>query len=138
MKTLIKLLRHLYSTLIAGFGLITKQTSAGGVILILAFCLSASESYASTIADWRFEPGNMGADSSGNGNDLTLNNVISTNDIAPTAPSGTGSAVFDGTDSYAVTTGNLDLSQSKTLTIECFAKTSQSSVGMVYVDTADE
>src|SRR3989442_1688469 len=65
------------------------------VALGLLVCLAGAETQAATLAYWRFEPGNLGADSSGNGNGLTITGVTGSADVATNAP-GTGSAVFNG------------------------------------------
>ncbi len=103
-----------------------------GTGLLALLCLAGRQAAADTLAWWRFEPSDMTADSSGNGNTLTLNNVTSSTDVATNAP-GTGSAVFDGSTSFAVTSGTLNLSNYPAITIECFVKTNgQSTLGMVY------
>ena len=92
---------------------------------------------AVTVAYWQFNPANLGADASGNGNTLIVNNITSSTDVPANAP-GTNSAVFDGSTSYAETSSTLNLSQYGALTVECFVKTNgQSSLGMVYEDTAN-
>jgi hypothetical protein len=113
-----------------GCKLLTRRLGVVGLLALL--CLAGWQAGANTLTYWRFEPSDPTADSSGNGNTLTLTGVTSSTDVAPNAP-GTGSAVFDGITSYAVTTGTLNLSNYPSLTIECFVKTNgQSSLGMVY------
>lgn len=95
-------------------------------------CLASLSVRATTLAYWQFEPADLGADSSGNGNTLWISNVTSSADVAANAP-GTGSAVFDGSTSFALTASTLDLSAYPAITIECFVKTNgQSTLGMVY------
>lgn len=84
---------------------------------------------AGTVAYWRFEADSQDADSSGNGNALTVLNIGISPDVAPRAP-GASSAVFDGT-SWAQTAGTLDLSAYRNLTIEFFAKSTQTALGMI-------
>lgn len=87
-------------------------------------------SQAGTIAYWQFESGNPSADASGGGHTLSLNNVAAATDVAADAP-GAGSAVFNGSSSFAQTTAALDLSAVRTLTLEFFAKSTQTSLGMI-------
>jgi hypothetical protein len=79
------------------------------------------------LAYWEFNSANPAADSSGNGNTLSLNgNIIFTNDVPAGAPGSTNSAVFDGA-SYAQTISTLDLTPYDQITIEFFAKFSSGS-----------
>jgi hypothetical protein len=99
-------------------------------LTLLLLLLFLPKAQAGVVAYWQFEPGNPGADSSGNGNDLFLNGVTASADIAPNAP-GTGSAIFDGTTSWAQTFNALDLSGATNLTIEWFMKTTQTATAIV-------
>lgn len=103
---------------------------SGLAVLMAVSGLALTSARAGNIAYWQFEPGNPGADSSGNGHALILNNVTSAAEVATTAP-GAGSAVFDGATAFAQTTAALDLSGARTLTIEFFAKSTQTSLGMI-------
>jgi hypothetical protein len=106
-------------------------------IVAMGLCLGGLRSRAGTVAYWRFEPDNMAADSSGNGHDLTLNNLISSADVSTNAP-GTGAATFDGSSSFAQTASPLNLADYKGVTIETFIKTNgQSSLGMLYEQSPD-
>ena len=89
-------------------------------------CLASLDTSAATIAYWRFEPGNLTADSSGSGHDLGINGVTESTDVPANAP-GAGSAVFDGS-AYAQTLATLDLSTNNQVTLEFFAKSSGTSV----------
>jgi len=93
-------------------------------------CLVGFGAQAGNIAYWQFEPGDPGADSSGGGHSLNLTGVTSSSDLAANAP-GLGSAVFDGSSSFAQTAAALDLSSYLTLTVEFFAKSTQASLGMI-------
>ncbi len=99
------------------------------VALCMCVGLVSATSQAGTIAYWRFEPGAVDADSSGRANVLNLSSVSSSADIATNAP-GTGSASFDGT-AWAQTQGVLDLVGYRNLTVEFFAKSAQTTLGMV-------
>src|ERR1017187_2401232 len=106
--------------------------------LMLLFCLATAQTQAVTVAYWQFQPGDPGADSSGNGNTLTLNNVTSSTDVPANAVGSTGSLVFSGAASYAVTASPLPLAGNAGVTVECFVKTNgQSSLGMVWEDSAN-
>jgi hypothetical protein len=112
-----------------------RLSIAGGIALGL--CLGGLRTVAGTVAYWRFEPGNLAIDSSGNGHDLNLNNVISSADVSTNAP-GTGAATFDGSTSFGQTITALNLAEYKGLTIEAFIKTNgQSPLGMLYEQSAD-
>jgi hypothetical protein len=90
-------------------------------------CLTSLDLRAATVADWKFNAANPTADSSGNGNTLTLNgNITFSSDFATNAPGSTNSAVFDGA-SYAQTVANLNFTPYNQLTIEFFAKYSSGS-----------
>jgi len=82
---------------------------------------SISTTRAATVAYWRFEPGNLTADSSGNGHTLVNSGATSSGDVSIMAP-GTGSASFDGTD-IMNTLSSLDLTAASAITIEWFGKT---------------
>jgi hypothetical protein len=106
--------------------------------LTLLFCLATAQTQAVTVAYWQFQPGDPGADSSGNGNTLTLNNVTTSTDVPANAVGSTGSLIFNGTSSYAVTASTLNLAGAAGVTVECFVKTNgQSTLGMVWEDSAN-
>jgi hypothetical protein len=95
--------------------------SAGAAALSLA-----PPARAATIAYWRFEPGNLTADSSGNANTLANSGVTSSGDIATGTPieaPGAGSAVFDNA-SFMNTVATLNLATYTQITIEWFQKSS--------------
>lgn len=96
---------------------------------IAFLCLAAMGVQAANLAYWRFESGNPGADASGNNHTLNLTGVTTAADVAPGAP-GASSAVFDGT-AFAKTAAALDLSDLRTLTLEFFAKSTQTDLGMI-------
>src|ERR1035441_4232567 len=85
------------------------QTRRLWAALTLLFCLATAQTQAVTVAYWQFQPGDPGADSSGNGNTLTLNNVTTSTDVPANAVGSTGSLIFNGTSSYAVTASTLNL-----------------------------
>lgn len=89
---------------------------------VVAFVgLPAVATHANTIAYWKFEPGNLTADSSGNGYTLTNNNVTG-GSAAPTMPGSTGSASFNGTNSQLILPSGLNLATGTGLTYEWFMK----------------
>jgi len=90
------------------------------LVTVFGLLLTLSSINASTIAYWRFEPGNLTLDSSGNGHTLVNAGAASSGDVSGGAP-GTGSALFDGTD-IMNTLATLDLSSYTQLTIEWFMK----------------
>src|SRR5215469_10810560 len=99
--------------------------------LVLVLSLFAlRESQGATVAYWRFEPGNLGADSSGNGNTLSVTGISSSSDVAANAP-GTGSAYFDGTSSASVP---LNLSAYTNLTVEWFMKVTNTSGLQIFME----
>jgi hypothetical protein len=100
--------------------------------LVFGFLLSVSSVHAAVVAYWRFEPGNLTADSSGNGNTLINGSVTSSGDIAGNAP-GTGSAAFNtpGNILY-IYPGTLDLSSYTQLTFEWFMKPDSSITSLVW------
>src|SRR5438105_11630056 len=102
---------------------------------VVILCLTWGETKAGTVAYWRFEPGNLGADSSANGNTLTVAGAASSADKATNAP-GTGSAVFDGS-SFAQTLAALDLTNDTAITLEWFMKTDQQDLGIIYEHSAN-
>ena len=115
-----------------------SQPSGLFAALTLLFCLVAAHTQAVTVAYWQFHPGDPGADSSGNGNTLTLNNVATSTDVPANAVGSTGSLVFTGTASYAVTASALNLAGNSDVTVECFVKTNgQTTLGMVWEDSAN-
>jgi hypothetical protein len=90
---------------------------------LLAGQRAGGQTPPNTIAYWRFQSDNPGADSSGNGNDLSLNGAWSFTTDAPTnAPDATNSAVFDGASTSAQTAAALDMSLYPAFTIEWFMK----------------
>lgn len=105
------------------------------VVLVTLSIHSAVD--AATIAHWRFEPGNLTVDSSGNGNSLSNTGVTSSVDISPDAK-GSGSASFSGSQSVFSTSSTLDLSAESQLTIEWFAKTSQATTTFFFEHSADQ
>lgn len=90
-----------------------------GIIFSLLVILSSAD--AATIAYWRFEPGNLTLDSSGNGNTLVNAGAASSVDVPVNAGGSTGSALFDGTDIMS-TVGTLDLTPYTQLTLEWYMK----------------
>jgi len=102
------------------YAAVVSAPGIGGVQPVTS--TSALLTFSTVIAYWRFDdPANLGADSSGNGNDLTPVNLTVSSDIAPDAP-GTNSVVFDGSSSFAQTINNLTLSSYSSITIEWFSK----------------
>ena len=97
----------------------------------------ANVSWSATIAHWRFEPGNLTADSSGNGHVLSNVGVTSSVDISSFAQ-GAGSADFDGSHTTFSTTSSLDLSAETQLTIEWFAKSPQNSISLIFEHSPDQ
>ena len=94
--------------------------------------LTGTQVHATTVAYWQFEPGNLGTDSSGNGNTLTITGATSDPDV-PSGISSTGSLFFDGATASAVTASTLNLSSYKGLTIEYFMKTNnQTALSIIY------
>ncbi len=82
------------------------------------------------IAFWRFEPGDLLADSSGNGHALTNVNATSTTDMAAGAE-GTGSVAFNGSNAHLRTTDTLDLSPYRRLRFSYWQKVEGTGPGMV-------
>ena len=106
--------------------------AVGGYVLTIVLLLSllaGQTARAATVAYWQFEPGKLGADSSGNGNTLNITNITSSADVAAGAP-GTGSAVFNG-DAFAQTTAPLTLSGYTNFTLEWMMKSSGTAFGIV-------
>ena len=105
------------------------------VIAVMLFCMTIGSPAldAATVAYWRFEPGNFLADSAGS-NTLTNTGVASSSDTSPVAP-GSGSASFNGSQTAFSTAATLDLSSFTDLTIECFFKTSQAGLAVLYEHT---
>jgi concanavalin A-like lectin/glucanase superfamily protein len=104
-----------------------------GVVAALVI-FSVAKTEAATIAYWRFDdPSNLGLDSSGNGNDLTVVNLTPSSDVAPNAP-GTNSVIFDGSSSFAQTINPLALSSYPSITIEWLSKFTSTSAAMVFVN----
>jgi hypothetical protein len=95
--------------------------------IVLSVFLTAAD--AATVAYWQFEPGALEVDSVG-GNTLSNSGVTSSGDKSSMAP-GTGSALFDGSQSIFSTVQTLDLSAYSDLTIEYFIKTSQTALAVV-------
>ena len=107
-------------------------TAPGGPsITSAAAILTINASASPTIAYYRFQPGNPGADSSGNGNNLSVSNMTFTLDAPANAPDSTNSAVFDGATTFAETIAPLNLSSYSAFTIEWFLKSTQSDVSMI-------
>jgi len=106
--------------------------SARLAVGVLLTC-TLSNADAATIAYWKFEPGALTVDSSGNGHALSNNGVVSSGDIRTSgsvlAP-GTGSASFDGTD-FMQTVSSLNLSGHNQITIEWFMKAAPLTGGAV-------
>ncbi len=98
-------------------------------ILVLALWLAMVSPRAEVIAWWRFEPGALEADASGNGNTLVVAGLAGTADKAADAP-GAGAASFDGV-SFARTAADLDLSGLEALTLEWFMRTGQPDLGVI-------
>jgi hypothetical protein len=95
--------------------------------------LSAQEAAGQTpLAYWRFEPGDPGADSSGNGHTLSVTGMTFASDAPANAPDGTNGAVFDGASTFAQTMAPLDLSAYPAFTIEWYMKTTEQDLGMVF------
>lgn len=113
----------------------TKRLAYGLASLCFILILTMSEAKAAVVAYWRLEPGNLGADSSGNAHELTVTGLASSTDLAANAP-GSGSATFNGS-AFAKTTSPLDLSSYTHLTIEWLMKTAQSDLGIVYEHSAN-
>jgi len=104
---------------------------------LIAVSANAGVSSSATIAHWRFEPGELTKDSSGNGNGLTNTGVTSSGDTSPFAQ-GSGSASFDGNHTAFSTTSALDLSGEDRLTIEWFAKSPQTSISLIFEHSPDQ
>jgi Concanavalin A-like lectin/glucanases superfamily/PEP-CTERM motif len=96
-------------------------------MLAVVVGLGLASVQASTIAYWKFEPGNLTLDSSGNGNTLSNTGVTSTNDVSVNAIGGggsTGSAYFNGA-AFLKSVANVGFSAanpSKQMTMEWFMK----------------
>jgi hypothetical protein len=90
---------------------------------------------AAVVAWWRFEPGNLGADSSGNGHTLTVNGVTS----GTPAPvnGGSGSAFFNGSHTTLSTAATLDLTGNEALTVEWFAYTNNTGTVIFWEHSAN-
>ncbi|HNQ74137.1 MAG TPA: LamG domain-containing protein [Verrucomicrobiota bacterium] len=88
------------------------------------------------IAYWPFEPGDPGADLSGNGHHLLVSGIVSMADVATNAP-GANSAVFDGFSSFAQTENPLDMSPFPVFTVEWFMRTYQGDLGVLWELSAD-
>ncbi|MCO5052837.1 MAG: hypothetical protein M9920_11090 [Verrucomicrobiae bacterium] len=97
--------------------------------LAALLCLVAWGVQGANLAYWQFESGDPGADTSGNNHILNLTGVTTTADVAANAPGGS-SAVFNGS-AFAQTAATLDLSSVRTLTLEFFAKSTQTDLGMI-------
>ena len=109
----------------------TARRSVRGVCALFApALLFPSQTGAGTVAYWRFEPGDFLADSAGS-NTLANAGVTSSADVAPFAP-GSGSASFNGNQTQFSTAAPLNLSAFQDLTIECFFKTSQQSLAVLF------
>jgi hypothetical protein len=106
------------------------------MLIVALSVLACEKSQGGTIAYWRFQPGNLGADSSGNGNTLTVNNLTSSTNADANAPD-TNSVVFDGSTSWAVTAANLDLTPYPTFTIEWFMQSTQTGWGLICILSPD-
>ncbi len=98
-------------------------------VLAALLCLVAWGVRGDNLAYWQFESGDPGADASGYNHALTLNGITTAADVAAGAP-GSSSAVFNGA-AFAQTTAALDLSNTRTLTLEFFAKSTQTALGMI-------
>ncbi len=83
------------------------------------------------IAFWRFEPGNLLADSSGNGHTLVNVNATSSSDTASGAD-GEGSVAFNGTNAYLRTATALDLSPYRRVRLSYWQKVEETGSGMVW------
>ncbi len=103
---------------------------------IAALCLHGLPAQAGNVAYWRFETADPAADSSENGHALNLTSVTSSTDVPPGSTS-LRSAVFDGITSFAQTLAALDLSAARSLTVEFFAQSSQSGLGMLCEHSPD-
>lgn len=94
------------------------------------------ESLPGPIAWWRFEPGDFLADSSGNGHTLAAgpagtNLPTSSTDVSPSAP-GTGSALFNGTNTLAQTAAALDLSAYRRIRVSAWVKVDGTQAGILW------
>lgn len=114
-----------------------KTAVLGLAVWAVALCGPAPSALADTIAYWRFEPGNLTYDWSGNGHSLTNVGVIESSDVSPIAP-GSASTYFDGTHTTFSTASNLNLSAYSQLTIEWFMKSSQTTDGLLLEHSPDQ
>jgi hypothetical protein len=101
-----------------------------GALGLAAFLCPPRQADAGTVAYWQFEPGNFLADSAG-ANTLANTGVSSSADKSPLAP-GAGSASFPGSQTVFSTVSTLNLSALDDLTIECFFKTTQPGLGILF------
>ncbi|MDD5706578.1 MAG: hypothetical protein PHR35_11680 [Kiritimatiellae bacterium] len=100
----------------------SRRNHRGVTCLVLAVALGTGTGLADTVAWWRFEPGSLTTDSSGNGNTLSTSGAIVTNDVPLNAVGNTaGSAYFNGS-AFAKTIGTLNLSGFTNVTVEWFMK----------------
>lgn len=102
--------------------------AAWAVSLIL---LAAARADAALVAWWRFEPGALDQDSSGNANHLT-NVGVTSGAAAPGVVGGAGSATFSGSHSTFSTTNPLNLTGKDTLTVEWWTRIDAASGFMVF------
>ncbi|MDD5704679.1 MAG: LamG domain-containing protein [Kiritimatiellae bacterium] len=92
------------------------------LIAVMVRMMTSPVARGETIAWWRFEPGALTEDSSGNGYSLTNTAALSTNDVPVYDPNGsTGSVYFNGA-AVMRTLSTLDLSGHTNLTIQWFMK----------------
>ncbi len=98
-----------------------------GLLLVSGTVIPAD---AGVIAYWRFEPGSITADSSGNGHTLTNNGAVSSPDVPPGG--GSGSAYFNGTSASMQTAATLDLTPYKHISISWWQKVQTSNLAVLW------
>lgn len=118
----------------------TKIMSAltGGILVFGAVLgLGATAASANTIAYWRFEPGNLLVDSSGNGHTLTsTGTVTSVTDTDGSGAAGSGSAYFGGAGGLQ-TAATLNLTSYSKIKISWKQRVQGASAGVVWEHTSN-
>ena len=104
------------------------------VAAVPALALSGAAS-AVPIAEWRFEPGNFLADSSGNGHTLSNSGAVSSTEV-PAGIGSAGSAEFDGA-AIMRTVASMDLSGYESLNISWYQFVDNGKVAIVFEHSVD-
>jgi hypothetical protein len=110
----------------------TRRRLAAATCTLVAFAalLLPRVARGGTVAYWRFESGAFLTDSAGS-NTLTNIGVTGSADVSPFAP-GSGSASLDGSQTTFNTASALNLTPFQDLTIECFFKTNQQPLAVLF------